>query len=47
MGNVEEDRAPLETNDNALTQETNKQQIERFAPFQNLFLWFNIRGKRN
>ena len=29
MGNVEEDRAPLETNKNALMQETNKQQIER------------------
>ena len=32
MGNVEEDRASLETNKNALMQETNKQQIERFAP---------------
>ena len=37
MGNVEEDRAPLETNKNALMQETNKQQIERFAPCQNHF----------
>ena len=47
MGNVEEDRAPLETNKNALMQKTNKQQIERFAPFQKSFLRFNMRGKRN